>query len=59
MDVQRKLDNYLINNTDASNKGGIILSIFNPDNYLTDALLMYSESVDENQQEQDDEENAE
>ncbi len=59
VDIQRKLDNYLINNTDTSNKGALILSIFNPDNYLTDVLLMYSESTNDNQQEQNDEDNAE
>lgn len=57
-DVQMKLDNYLINNTDATNKGDIILSIFEPENYLTNALLMYSESVKENQKEQKNESNS-
>lgn len=48
-DVQKKLDKYLINNTDATNKGDIVISIFHPDSYLTDALLMYTEAIDKNQ----------
>ncbi len=47
-DVQKKLDKYLIKNTDATNKGDIVISIFHPDNYLTDALLMYTEAIDKN-----------
>lgn len=43
-DVQMKLDKYLINNTEDTNKGDTVISIFNPDNYLTDALLMYDEA---------------
>lgn len=45
-DVQVKLDKYLINNTEASNKGTIMLSVFNPESYLMDALLTYSQTVD-------------
>lgn len=45
-DVQKKLDKYLIKNTDTTNKGDIVISIFHPDNYLTDALLMYTEAID-------------
>lgn len=52
-DVQKKLDQYLIKNTDATNKGDIVISIFHPDNYLTDALLMYTEAIDQNEQKQD------
>lgn len=68
-DVQIKLDKYLINNTEDTNKGDTVISIFNPDNYLADALLMYDEakeqaSMDEdaakqNSQRTDDEGNAE
>ena len=50
---QDKLDKYLIKNTDATNKGDIVISIFHPDNYLTDALLMYTEAIDQNEQKQD------
>ena len=35
-DVQMKLDKYLINNTEDTNKGDTVISIFNPDNYLTE-----------------------
>ena len=51
--MQKKLDKYLIKNTDATNKGDIVISIFHPDNYLTDALLMYTEAIDQNEQKQD------
>lgn len=52
-DVQKKLDKYLIKNTDATKKGDIVISIFHPDNYLTDALLMYTEAIDKNAQNED------
>lgn len=44
-EVQIKLDNYLINNTEDTSKGDTVISIFNPDNYLTDTLLMYDEAI--------------
>lgn len=52
-DVQKKLDKYLIKNTDTTNKGDIVISIFHPDNYLTDALLMYTEAIDKNTKKDD------
>lgn len=57
-DVQKKLDKYLIKNTDATNKGDIVISIFHPDNYLTDALLMYTEAIDKNAKNDDSQDNG-
>ena len=46
-DVQRKLDDHLINDTDTTKKGATVISVFDPENYLTDALVTYYEIMND------------
>lgn len=41
-DVQKKLDNYIMQSSGSSQYGQIIINLFTPDNYINDAMILYN-----------------